>query len=91
VTKLLRVHPHVYESGQTGNHYAISGDEFHTDSTLGPNGLTHLGRVGQLTQGTPSAVIGLSSSATGGGAGCCDVAPAAAPLPVPVPVAFEAW
>lgn len=85
----MQVHPHVYVSAQVAAHYADSGMSLIPIARVRPNGLTAddvevqlAGVVTQLTQGTPSAVIGFSASA-GGGAGAWDVAP-----PVPAP-AFE--
>lgn len=77
----MQVHPHVYVSAQVPAHYADSGMSLIPIVRVRPNGLTaddhdgqFAGSVTQLTQGTPSAVMGFSSSA-GGGAGAWDVAP----------------
>jgi hypothetical protein len=81
----VQVHPHVYVSAQVPAHYADSGMSLIPIARVRPIGLTAddkivqlAGVVAQLTQGTPSAVIGFSSSAGGGAA--CDVAPAAPAL-----------
>lgn len=79
----MQVHPHVYVSAQVPAHYADSGMSLIPITRVRPIGLTADDKivqladvVAQLTQGTPSAVIGFSSSA-GGGAGAWDVAPPA--------------
>ena|SRR5438477_8086337 len=83
----VQVHPHVYVSAPGSRPYADSGMSLIPIARVRPNGLTAGGRVAQLTQGTPSAVIGFSSAA--GGAVAADVVPAAAPAPLLLAPSFE--
>src|SRR4051812_50183420 len=88
----VQVHPHVYVSALRPRPYADSGMSLIPIARVRPNGLTAGGRATQLTQGTPSAGVGFSSSAARGAAPRGEGAPAppAPGLPAPA-VGIEGW